>query len=390
MIRNRLTTFLTILCLGVFTLGGVERVHADRGNRSTAEGTGVFRFTSASTGVYFGPGTDTSPHQDVRAMIYSGALELEPIEPGKYRFQNLGRGTDQEQLQETIYEDGSTISTRYRGIVEETAELDDNGDPTGMYTAVWTGTWVIVRGTGRYEGAKGSFRVNAVNDPYLPTDFNRNFSWSWFGNIATPPGQKRDNVCVLHTEGDGVFDPANLGLGDPNMVPFPFVIGDGSGTAVYNGTPTGTFTLVCDDDSGNGEGGMMLSGPDQHFGSSQSIIGPGTISPAGTFWYPVVSGLNPDGVSGPIHRMVLTDLGEEIWFHYSSAFFELNPNTPDDFLTGRADFRVVGGTGRFEGAGGSVYVVVVTRLDQISGPPDMPAAEFHYDFNGYIKLHDHD
>ena len=391
MIRTSLTALITIVCLGLLTLGDVQQAHAvsDRGNRSTAEGTGVFRFTSESTGVYFGPGTDTSDPHDIRNLIFSGSLELEPIRPGKFRFQNEGRGTDQERFQETMHEDGSTISTRFRGIVQETAELDENGDPTGYFTARWTGTWVIVGGTGRYAGARGSFRVTAVNDPYLPTDFSRNFSWSWRGNITVPRGHHRDNVCILHTEGVGVFDPANLGLGDPDDVPFPFVIGNGLGNGIYNGTPTGTYTLECDDGD-HGHGGDVLSGPDQHFGTAQSIIGPGTISPAGTFWYPGVTGMNPDGSGRPIHRMVLTDpdpnLEEEIWFNYF-YYFELDPAFG---ITGRADFRVVGGTGRFEGATGSVFVLVVSRNDQITGLPDNPAAEFTYDFQGYIQLRDHD
>ncbi len=176
-----------------------------------------------------------------------------------------------------------------------------------------------------------------------------------------------------------------------------FVIGDGSGQGIYGGTPIGTYTLTCnedDDDHGHGHGGHghgddeVLTGPDQHFGTAQSIIGPGTLSPAGTFWFPGVTGLNPDGVSGPIHRMVLTDLEEEIWFNYF-YYFELDPAFG---ITGRADFRVVGGTGRFEGATGSVFVLVISTNDQIDIPDDGsdPSAEFTYDFQGFIQLRDHD
>ncbi len=175
---------------------------------------------------------------------------------------------------------------------------------------------MIVKGTGRFRGAGG-----------------RNFSWSWRGNNAVLRRHVRADNRVLHAEDVGSFDPANLGLGDLTL--FPLVIGDGSGAGVYNGTPVGTYSLD----------GVPI-GPDQHFGTAQSIIGPGTFSLAGTIWYPGVTGLNPDGVSGPIHRMVTNE--GEIWFNYT-YYFDL------DLAFGvikRADFRVVGGTGMFEGAKG--------------------------------------
>lgn len=362
MIRNRLTVFSSIVCLCLM-LGSSEYAHADRA-AIQAEGSGTGAFFPA-TGYFFGPGTSTP----LGGLIYNGTLELKEIQPLKFRFENAGRGTDNEIFHESIYEDGSTLSARFRGIVELDPVLDDEGNPTGQFTAEWTGNWVIVGGTGQFRGAKGSFRVTAINDPFFLTDFAWNFSWSWTGNIVVPNNPDDCVVLTLATQGEGVFDPANLGVGDP--ADFPFVIGDGLGEGIYNGTPVGEASLD----------GVTI-GPDQHWGTAQSIS-PGIPSPASTIWFPGVTGENPrDDAGAQLIHIMATELGE-IWFNYR-YYFDLDLGA--GVIVGRADFRVVGGTDMFEGAGGSVFVRVESSLEGFD--PENPVAPFVYDFKGYIELCD--
>jgi hypothetical protein len=360
MIRNQLTFLLSLLCLSLVVLGSSQPTHASPAVQSTGSGTGVF---FPGTGYYFGPGSAT-PFGD---LIYSGTLELKEIKPGKFRFENAGRGTENESFHEVVYEDGSTITTRFRGIVELVPVLED-GNPTGQFTANWDGNWTIVEGTGQLRGAKGGFRVTAINDPFSLTDPYWNFSWSWRGNVTVPNRPEDCLVLRLTTTGEGTFDPANLGLGDPDQITFPFIIGDGSGEGIYDGTPTGEYSL---------DG---LTGPDQHFGTAQSIS-PGVLSPVSTIWYPGMTGENPDG-SGRLIHIMATDRGE-IWFKYTH-FFELDFDA--GLIVGLADFRVVGGTGLFEEATGSVFVRVESNLEDVTGLPDNPVAPFTYDFKGYVTL----
>lgn len=353
-----------LLTAGIFVSSAVQ---ADPGRAidSAASGTGAYL---PATGQFFGPGSDPT----LGNLIYSGHLELKALGNGKFQFQNAGRGTDEEVLQQTIFEDGSSFAARFIGQVELVPELDESGTPTNRFTAEWTGRWTVVGGTGKLRGARGTVEVTAINSPFQLTDLQWNFSWAWSGRIRVVDDPLAGGeITRLQTGGEGVFDPANLGVGNP--LTFPLVIGDGSGAGVYDGTPTGfEFRL-------NGE--LVGDGFDQHFGVSQSLIS-GFVSPKATIWYLIESGENPDGSGRRIHIMK-TRVGE-IWFRYDYGFFEL------DFLagqfTGLADFRVVGGTGEFENATGSVYVKVVSDVEDITGLPLMPVAPFRYDFNGYLEL----
>ena len=161
-------------------------------------------------------------------------------------------------------------------------------------------------------------------------------------------------------------------MGDPNTLPFPFVIGDGSGTGVYDGTPTGNeFRL-------NGE--LVGDGFDQHFGTAQSLTT--GIFYNNRFFYPGESGPNPDGSGRPIHVMKTRD--GEIWYR-NNYYFELDPAA--GVLTGYCDFRIIGGTKRFAKATGSVYCQVVTPLGDVTVDPQGDVnAPFRYDFNGFIDL----
>lgn len=382
--RN-LNLTLATLAIGLVSLTASDQALADS-TRSNASGTGVFLPRAPDDpagpgGDYFGPGFESELGEN---FIYNGSLDLIPIRDLKFRFQNTGRGTDQEILHEVMYEDGSTVSSRFRGIVELDPVLDGDGNPTGQFTADWNGNWIYVEGTGRFRNVRGGVRVNAVNEPFSLTDFAWKFSFSWTGNLTLPNRPDDAIVVEVSSEGTGVFDPANLGIGDPAMIPPPFVIGDGSGEGVYNGTPTGTATI----------GG--IESDDQHWGLSQSIR-PGVLTQLTpqeiNVWYPIVSGPNPrpDAGGEPIHIMA-TDFGE-IHFRYK-GYFELDgeldemSNLVGGVIIGRASFQVVGGTDMFDGATGTVYVRVDSNLADVTGFPDMPVAPFVYDFQGFVELAD--
>ncbi len=233
-----------------------------------------------------------------------------------------------------------------------------------LFTAEWAGTWTVVRGTGRFRGATGSVEVEAENPPFSPFDPQWLFTWEWETDITIPTRVPCISL-VFTTDGLGVFRPANLGLGDPN-IPFPFIIGDGSGEGIYDGTPIGfNFRL----------NGVFL-GPDRHFGNSQSLS-PGLFSPEGKVWFPVVSGRNPIRPGRDIH--IMRTLFGEIWFKYS-GFFELDA---DESVLGLADFRIIGGTGIFAPAEGSVLVTVTS--DGLLPNEQVPTAPFAYDFVGYLE-----
>ncbi len=347
--------------------------------QSHASGDGSYM---AQTGYYFGPGTDA----EFGPMIFNGTLTLDPIgDPmnGLFAFENKGRGTADEILHQVIHEqDGSTISTRYQGTVQLMPEFDTSGNPTGLFTAEWTGVWRVVTGTGRFRGARGFFNVTAINRPFDPTtDPVWHFDWSWDGEIhlANPRWFKKCFALEMTTGGHGRFDPANLGLGDPTVYPFPLVIGDGSGTGIYDGTPTGHEFML---------GGQLVgNGFDQHFGTAQSLS-PGIPVPSGVLRYPGVSGPNPDGSGREIHIMK-TWLGE-IWFD-NKYYFELDPAAgAAGTIRALADFRIVGGTFFFQQAEGSVFVRVFSDLANDFDPGDPaagipPSAGFRYDFVGRVE-----
>src|SRR6516164_10523073 len=77
---------------------------------------------------------------------------------------------------------------------------------------------------------------------------------------------RADQPTHFQTGGYGVFFPANLGVGDPATE--PTIVGDGSGYAAYDGTPTGhEFRL---------DGQLVGDGWDQHFGAAQTFT-PGIV-----------------------------------------------------------------------------------------------------------------
>jgi hypothetical protein len=340
------------------TVPGLKQVSADDKVHAVAAGNGIY---TPATGYFFGEGDGTPLGQ----AYYNGSMETQQTGPLTFDFQNTGRGTANEILQETYAEDGSALYFRFSG----TATLEPI-NKMGDFTATWIGVWEIVRGTGRMRNAKGNLNVTAVNEPFNIADPNWAFTWSWEGDLKIKKNGAK-HYTKLQTGGYGVFDPANLGVGDPSE--YPLVIGDGSGLGVYDGTPTG-MEFKLDDE-------LVGDGWDQHFGTAQSLsLG---IPAFGNVYYPGVDGPNPDGSGRHIHIMD-TRVGE-IWYR-KLYYFELDPVA--EVIYARCNFEVIGGTGMFDGATGTVYCQVEAPLADvfIDGDGDVNAP-FRYDFHGYLELH---
>lgn len=184
---------------------------------------------------------------------------------------------------------------------------------------------------------------------------------------------KAGEVLHFQTGGYGVFAPANLGVGDPASD--PTIIGDGSGLAVYDGTPTGNeFRL---------DGQLVGDGWDQHFGAAQGFTS--GIPSGDVLLYAVRTAANPIRPGRRIHIMK-TRIGE-VWFQYT-GYFTLDPfDGPSGTLIGRGGFQIVGGTRKFAGASGWVYVETLTHLADVfpNSSGDL-SAPFRYDFEGWIRV----
>ncbi|WP_146374257.1 hypothetical protein [Symmachiella macrocystis] len=179
----------------------------------------------------------------------------------------------------------------------------------------------------------------------------------------------------FHTGGEGVFVPANLGVGDP--AEHPTIIGDGDGLATYDGTPTGNeFRL---------DGELVGDGWDRHFGAAQSRTA--GIARGDLVFYPYRTAANPDGSGQKIH--IMETRAGEVWFKYTGVF-TLDPNDGEaGTLISRSGFRIVSGTGLFEDARGWVFVRTETSLADVFPDSDGNLnAPFRYDFDGFIKLAD--
>jgi hypothetical protein len=170
----------------------------------------------------------------------------------------------------------------------------------------------------------------------------------------------------LTTEGDGLFFPANLGVGDPSL---PTIVGDGSGYAAYQGATGNEFRL---------DGELVGDGWDEHFGAAQTITS-GIVPPRdpSVVLYPYATANNPIRPGRRIH--IMKTRAGEIWLQYT-GFFTLTPAAGT--LVSRSVFVIVGGTREFARAVGSVRVITTSNLAEATeaGVP------FHYDFDGTIYL----
>ena len=200
MISRRPTTLLLAILLVVFAINSLAQ--AVEPLFSVAGGSGTYY---PAQGYFNGPGNDQDDADvELGPQIYAGRLELgEPTDEFGlvFPFQNFGRGTEDEILERNIYNDGE-IFLRIKGVVQlipyntDPSDLDPDFDSfnpeLGPFTAEWEGDWDIVKGTGRYVGAKGSFVVTAINQPFLLTDTSWPFDWTWQGSIELKKGMKTD------------------------------------------------------------------------------------------------------------------------------------------------------------------------------------------------------
>jgi hypothetical protein len=133
-------------------------------------GTGVY---TPTTGDYSGPGVGTH----LGAHTYFGNIITSPTDnPFVFNFQST-------VPQETIAASGDKLYFSSTGQVE-LIPLD--GTFT-TFSAIWTGEFVVVGGTGRFSGAKPDaqpLQVVAINDPFTFSDPEWTFSWELSGRIV--------------------------------------------------------------------------------------------------------------------------------------------------------------------------------------------------------------
>lgn len=172
----------------------------------------------------------------------------------------------------------------------------------------------------------------------------------------------------FHCGGTGVFSPTNIGTAKGGNA--GIIIGDGSGSSEYLAFGD-VFTIG---------GEPVGSGSNMHIGEAVSRTTGIQKAGQSLIRWPVHSGVN---------HVLVSDEGD-IEFRYTggytldlAAFAAGEPS-----FTGDGVFIIVGGTGRFEGAAGIVWVDVTVpfALPALPPPGVSPDIPFVYDFNGFIVL----
>ncbi len=137
----------------------------------------------------------------------------------------------------------------------------------------------------------------------------------------------------FHCSGSGLFSPTNIGTAEGGSA--GIILGDGSGSSQYTALGD-TFTI----------GGQPVgSGFNLHIGEALSRTTGILNKAANTVRWPTKNGDNH----------VLMSADGDIEFQYSGGF-TLDLNT--GIFTADAVFVIVGGTGRFAGASGIVWIDV--------------------------------
>ena len=141
-------------------------------------GNGVYTPNAAGTGGdYEGTGLSTV----LGFSRFVGTVEITGVDPNNSNilyWQNRGQGTADEEFQinRTFF---GNLKSRVSGQVTLIPM-----DPAGTtFTAVWTGQFEFVGGTGFYRNASGFADVVAVNLPFQLTDPEWDFLWSWEGKM---------------------------------------------------------------------------------------------------------------------------------------------------------------------------------------------------------------
>ena len=263
--------------------------------------------------------------------------------------------------------DGTFTGTATKGLQDRTrgqARLHESLEGTLTATGSGGSFW-LTGGTGHFKDARGG-------GVFLSTWTGKTTAVVTFEGSASDkaPDRKSQQPLRFHVSGNGVFNPANIGTkkgGNAGLV-----IGDGSGLAPY--TASGEDFVLGDVDLG-----ALGFGANEHVGAAQSFT-QGTLG-TGVITWPAEVGPNPDlpKKGDNLVHITHTLLGD-IYFTYVGEFI-LNLGT--GVIVGEANFVVTGGTGLFENTSGTVFVIVVS-----TGPDASGGVDFHYEFEGSVRLHD--
>jgi hypothetical protein len=160
---------LTVAVLAVVILGAAGRESLAQVVPYKASGSGDY---SPSTGDYGGAGHGTH----VGKLTFFGNVATEPAGLLKYTFQSTVPTT-------TVAANGDTIVFTTSG----TVQLIPLDSTYTTFSAVWTGEFVVIGGTGRFANvgpADRPLRVTAINDPFTFADPEWTFSWDLDGSIV--------------------------------------------------------------------------------------------------------------------------------------------------------------------------------------------------------------
>jgi hypothetical protein len=165
-------------CLGFFLAILTGSVAAAGENPNSVayrtQGTGAY---SPWTGDYGGVGAGTH----LGRHTFSGKVAISPTaNPLVFDFSIFPAAP-----QETIAANGDTLLFSSTGQVE-LIPLDETFT---TFSAVWSGDFVVVGGTGRFANAQPAdkpLHVVAINDPFTFLDAEWTFSWELMGRIVLP------------------------------------------------------------------------------------------------------------------------------------------------------------------------------------------------------------
>jgi hypothetical protein len=164
------TRILSVFALSLLSLGTSATTSLAQSVSYHALGTGHY---SPSTGDYGGRGVGTPLGKHT---FYGNVVTSPTANPLLFDFYLT-------VPQETVAANGDTLLFSGAGQVE-LIPLDSKGM---IFSAIWTGDFVVVGGTGRFAGAKPAdkpLRVVAINEPFTFLDSQWFFCWSLTGRIV--------------------------------------------------------------------------------------------------------------------------------------------------------------------------------------------------------------